>query len=99
LRKILIVFGGVCAAGLIGLVIFIAFVAFTGRDLDQESKIYADAAIVAITSQWNEQDLTDRASPQLMASVRSPADLYRTFGILRTLGPLKKYDDRRARHM
>ena len=92
MKKILIVFGGLCAALLLGLVILIAVIAYTGRGLDKESKTYADAAIVAIASQWNEQDLTDRASPQLMASVKNPADLERTFGILRTLGPLKKYD-------
>ena len=57
-----------------------------------ESKAYADAAIVAITSQWNEKDLTDRANPQFMAMVKDPADLDRVVGMLRSLGPLKKYD-------
>ena len=92
MKKVLIVFGGLCAAAFIVLAIFIAYAAYAGHALDRESKAYADAAILAIASQWNEQDLTDRASPQLMASVKNPADLDRTFGILRTLGSMRKYD-------
>ena len=86
------IFGGVCAAVLLLLVILISYIAYTGRGLDQESKTYADSAIVAITSQWNESALTDRASPQFMAAVKDPANLDRAFGPWRTLGPLKKYD-------
>lgn len=92
LKRILMIFGGVCAAIFLLLLILIAFVAYTGRGLDKESKAYADAAVVAIASQWNEKDLTDRASPQLMATVKDPADLDRVVGMWRTLGPLKKYD-------
>jgi hypothetical protein len=92
LKKILTIFGGLCAVIFLLLVILIAFIAYTGRGLDKESKAYADAAVVAIASQWNEQDLTDRASPQFMATVKNPADLDRVVGIWRTLGPLKKYD-------
>jgi hypothetical protein len=92
LKKVLMIFGGVCAAVLLLLVIFISFIAYTGRGLDKESKAYADAAVVAIASQWNERDLTDRASPQFMATVKDPADLDRVVAMWRTLGPLKKYD-------
>ena len=86
------IFGGVCAVILLSLVILISFIAYSGRGLDKESKAYADSAIVAITTQWNESDLTNRASPQLMATVKDPADLDRVFGVWRMLGPLKKYD-------
>ena len=86
------IFGGLCAAIVLLLIIAVAFIAYTGRGLDKESKTYADAAVVAIASQWNEQDLTDRASPQFMATVKDPADLDRVVGVWRTLGPLKKYD-------
>jgi hypothetical protein len=86
------IFGGLCAAIVLLLIIAVAFMAYTGRGLDQESKAYADDAVVAIASQWNEQDLTDRASPQFMATVKDPADLDRVVGVWRTLGPLKKYD-------
>jgi hypothetical protein len=92
LKKVLMIFGGLCAVIFLLLVILIAFIAYTGRGLDQESKAYADAAVVAITSQWNEQDLTDRASSQFMAAVKNPADLDRVVGMWRMLGPLKKYD-------
>jgi hypothetical protein len=86
------IFGGACAAVFLLLVILISFIVYNGRGLDKESKAYADAAIVAIASQWNEKDLTDRASPQLMATVKNPADLDRVVGMWRMLGPLKKYD-------
>ena len=86
------IFGGVCAVILLLIVILVSYIAYTGRGLDKESKSYADTAIVAITSQWNEKDLTDRASPQFMAAVKDPAYLDRVFGMWRTLGPLKKFD-------
>ena len=92
MKKALMIFGGVCAGGLLLLVILVSFIAYKGHGLDKESKAYADSAIVAITSQWNEKDLTDRASPQFMATVKNPADLDRAVGLWRTLGPLKKYD-------
>jgi hypothetical protein len=86
------IFGGVCAAVFLLLVILISILFYNGCGLDKESKTYADAALIAITSQWNEKDLTDRASPQLMATVKNPADLDRVVGMWRMLGPLKKYD-------
>ena len=92
MKKALMIFGGVCAGGLLLLVVLVSFIAYKGHGLDKESKAYADSAIVAITSQWNEKDLTDRASPQFMATVKNPADLDRAVGLWRTLGPLKKYD-------
>ena len=92
MKKILTIFGGLCAVIVLLLVVLIVFIAYTGRGLDKESKAYADAAVVAIASQWNEQDLTDRASPQFMATVKNPAELDRVVGMWRTLGPLKKYD-------
>jgi len=92
LKKVLVIFGGLCAAVFLLLIILISIFAYAGRGLDKESKTYADAAIVAVTSQWNEKDLTDRASPQFMAAVKDPADLDRVLGTWRLLGPLKKYD-------
>jgi hypothetical protein len=86
------IFGGVCASVFLLLVILTAVLIYKGRGLDRESKAYADSAIIAIASQWSEKDLTDRASPQLMATVKDPADLDRVVGMWRMLGPLKKYD-------
>jgi hypothetical protein len=86
------IFGGLCASLFLLLVILISFIAYTGHGLDKESKSYADSAVVAIASQWNEKDLTDRASPEFMATVKDPVDLDRQVGMWRLLGPLKKYD-------
>jgi hypothetical protein len=86
------IFGGLCAAVFLLLIILISIIAHAGRGLDKESKAYADAAILAVTSQWNEKDLTDRASPQFMATVKDPADLDHLMAMWRLLGPMKKYD-------
>jgi hypothetical protein len=96
LKKALLIFGGLCATGFLLLIVLIAFIAYTGAGLDRESKTYADAAIIAVASQWNEKELTDRASPQFMAAVKDPADLDRAVGMWRLLGPLKKYEGSRG---
>jgi hypothetical protein len=92
LKKALLIFGGLCATGFLLLIVLIAFLAYTGRGLDKESKTYADAAIIAVASQWNEKELTDRVSPQFMAAMRDPADVDRAVGMWRMLGSMKKYD-------
>jgi len=92
LKKALWIIGGLCAAIILSLIILVSVVAYTGRGLDQESKSYADAAIATIASQWNEKDLVDRASPQFMATVKDPSNLDLMMGVLRSLGPMRKYD-------
>jgi hypothetical protein len=92
LKKTLLRTGLVCSTTLLSIVIFVSVVAYNGRRLDKESKRYADAAIVAITSHWNEKDLIDRASPQFLATMKDPAALQLMMGALGSLGPLKKYD-------
>lgn len=92
LKTIFIIFGGLCAAVAITFITLVSIAAYSSPELDQESQAYADAAVVAITSDWNQKDLADRASPQLMASVKDPADPGRSLGMWRLLGPLKKYD-------
>ena len=70
---------------------FVVYGAFTGSKLDKESKAYVDAAVPAIVSSWNEQELLIRASPEFRNASR-PADVERLFRWLRTLGRLQKYE-------
>src|SRR5580704_4212682 len=92
MKKILMIFGGLCAVILLLVIILIAVLAYTGRGLDQESKAYADAAVVAIASHWNENDFVQRASPQLMDKIKDAAGLHKLMASLRSLGPLRNYE-------
>lgn len=91
-KKTLLRTGLICATALLSIVIFVSVVAYNGRRLDKESKHYADAAIIAITSHWNEKDVIVRASPQLLAMMHDPAALQSMMRTLGSLGTLKKYE-------
>jgi hypothetical protein len=92
LKTILTIFGWLCGAIAIAFVGLVSIAAYTGPSFDRASKAYADAAVVAIASGWNEKDLVERASPQLMAAVGDQDRLDRALGVWRELGALKKYD-------
>lgn len=92
MKTILAIFGGLCGAIAIAFVGLVSIAAYTGPSFDKESKAYADASVVAIASGWNEKDLAERASPQLMAAIGDQARIDRALAIWRELGPLKKYD-------
>jgi hypothetical protein len=96
LKKTLRRAGLVCAIALLSIVIFVSVVEYNGNRLDKESKSYADAAIIAITSHWNEKDLIVRASPQLLATMKDPAAVQSMMGMLGSLGALKKYEGSRG---
>ncbi len=92
MKKTLLRTGLVCATALLSIVIFVSVVAYNGRRLDRESKRYADAAIIAIASHWNEKDLIDRASPQLLATMKDPAAVQSMMAFFGSFGALKKYE-------
>ena len=72
------------------LLILFAVVAVHGMADDRTSKGYADTATVAIISDWNEQALLDRASPDLIqVTTREQMDSF--FARLRGLGRMTKY--------
>src|SRR5438309_2539479 len=91
MKRLLIALGIIFLALIVIAAGFIGYGAFTGRTLDKESKAYVDAAIPAIVSSWNEQELLSRASPEFQKAA-SPADVERLFRWLRTLGRLQKYE-------
>jgi hypothetical protein len=62
-----------------------------GASLDREGKAYADIAILAIASRWDEKALLDRGSFELLAAADGYSDPDRTFALWRRLGPLKRY--------
>ena len=91
MKKFFIVLGSIFLAIVVLGAIGIAFVVVRGNALDKESKAYADAAIPAIVTGWNEKELLDRASPEFKkAATQQQLDqIFRWFG---SLGRFEKCD-------
>lgn len=91
MKKLLIVLGSIFLGLFVLAGIGIAILAWRGNALDKESKAYVDAAVPAIVSSWSEQELMNRASPELRQATK-PADMDRMFAWFRTLGRLQQYE-------
>lgn len=89
MKKIFIILGSIFLALIVLGAVGIAIVAVRGTALDKESRAYADAAIPAIFSQWNQKEFLDRASPEFKQAVTID-QLDRLFRWASTLGPLQK---------
>lgn len=80
---------------LVLLVLAAAFVAYgfwQGPILDAQSKAYVDAAVPAIFTRWDKQELVSRASPEFSQSM-TDSDLNTFFsGMARHLGVLVRCD-------
>jgi hypothetical protein len=91
MRRFLYILGAltlvIIVAACIGLGVFF----YKGRALDADSKAFVDHAVPAITATWNEQQLLDRATPELRTSVK-PEELKALFDHLSQLGPLVEYE-------
>ena len=88
MRKLLTWIG---AAALITLIVGVpgfGYLAWVASGLDNEGRIYSDQATIAVVQHWNAAALKDRASPELLASIKPDqlASLFHWFG---TLGALK----------
>ena len=68
----------------------IIFVVSKGTALYKGSQEYVDIAIPAIVSEWDKQELMNRASPKFMESVQEN-ELDKIFVMYRGLGKLKEY--------
>jgi hypothetical protein len=91
MKKLLIALGIIFITLILVVAGLIGYAAFTGATLDKESKAYVDAAVPAIMSSWNEQELLSRASPEFQRAT-SPADAERLFRWFRTLGRFQRYE-------
>jgi hypothetical protein len=89
MRKLFVVLGSIFLALIVLVVIGIAFVAVRGNALDKESKAYADAAIPAVVTSWNQKELLDRASPEFKQAV-TEQKLDQMFRWFSSLGRLQK---------
>jgi hypothetical protein len=91
MRKFLYILGALTLIGLVAGIIGLGVVVYEGRALDAESKAFIDSAVPAISATWSKQQLLDRATPELRASVK-PEALNALFDGLSRLGPLMEYE-------
>lgn len=91
MRKLLYILGAVTLVITVVLGIGVGVLAYRGNALDAESKAFVDSAVPAITATWSEQQLLDRATPELRANVK-PKELKALFDSLSQLGPLIEYE-------
>jgi hypothetical protein len=91
LRRFLYFLGGAALVVLLVAGIGIGVVAYKGHGLDAESKTFVDSAVPAISSNWSQEQLLDRATPELRKNV-NPNQLTVLFQALSRLGPLVKYE-------
>ena len=61
--------------------------------LNKEAKAYVEDAIPKITGQWNDQELINRASPPMLAAMKTRANVDNLFSRFRQLGALKQIDE------
>jgi hypothetical protein len=94
MRRFLSVVGALFLVVLLGIGGFVAYVMVHGNALDASSKAYVQASVPAIISNWSEQELLKRASPQLLKELRShPGQLDRVFRRMYALGALKHFGE------
>jgi hypothetical protein len=91
MKKFLMIFGGIALVAVLAIAGMIGWAAYRGRALDGESKAFVDAAVPAIASNWNKQELIDRAAPELKAKA-TPEQLAMIFDTLARLGPMVEYE-------
>ena len=91
MRKILYGLGLVSLLLVVTLIGGIAVIAYNGNKLDSESKSFVDAAVPAISTNWSQKDLLERASPEFVQSV-STDQLKAGFDQFAMLGHLTRYE-------
>ncbi len=92
MKKALVIFGALLLVLVAGIAVSVRWAVKKGRRLDQVTHEYADASIVAVVSNWNQQALLDRASPQLLERIHEQNDLQQVFTRWKGLGKLVKYE-------
>ena len=91
-RKIAIAAGFLIMCAAIAALFFRARLNAKPPGLDAESHRYADDAIVAVVSRWDEDALLKRGSIELTSAAAEQVDLDALFAAWSALGPLLKYD-------
>lgn len=90
MRKFLLILGATTIVILVAAGIGVGVLIYKGNSLDAASKAFVDRAVPAIAASWNKEQLLDRATPELRASVK-PEDWRALFDAVSQLGPLVEY--------
>jgi hypothetical protein len=90
MRKFLYILGALTVIILVVGAVGVGVVVYNGRALDAESKTFIDTAVPAIATNWSEDALLERATPELRGSV-TPDQLRTLFEGFSRLGRLVEY--------
>jgi hypothetical protein len=90
MKRLLILLGAIFLIVIVLVVAGIGTAVVKGSSLDKESKAYVDSAVPIIVSNWDEQELLNRASPEFSQAV-SKEDLDKLYGMFRKLGHFRTY--------
>lgn len=91
MKKFFTVLGGFFAVLIVVAVVGFFILNHFGTALDEETKSFVDSNLPQIIMDWNPEELTNRASPELMkvAPKEKIEGLFKVFS--ERLGPLKEY--------
>lgn len=90
MRGFLLILGAITLVVIVAAGVSVSVLIYKGNALDAESKAFVDSAVQAIAANWNREQLLDRATPELRASVK-PEELQAVFDAVTQLGPLVEY--------
>jgi len=89
-RRFLYIVGAVTLIIFVVAGIGVGVLIYHGNALDAESKAFVDSAVPAIVASRSEEQLLDRATPELRDSAK-PEELRSLFDAISQLGPLVEY--------
>jgi hypothetical protein len=90
MKKLLILLGAAFLILIILAVVGIGTAVIKASSLDKQSKAYVDSTIPIIVSNWDEQELLNRASPEF-SQATGKDDLDKLFVMFRKLGHFRTY--------
>jgi len=93
--RFLKIFGAICTFIVAVLTSIVVVVIVKGNALDKESKGFANMVVRAVATNWDEQALMSRASPEFLAAT-SRDQVHQFFGRVRELGPMNDCKDLRG---
>lgn len=91
MKKIMVGLGAIFLFFIITVGAFVAYIAlYVGPPLDASSKEYLNENIPKFLSTWDENEITSRASSELMSALK-PGDMGKLVAMFSKLGKLKSY--------
>ena len=96
MKRLSIILGGAAAIWLIAYVVRFREPQSELATLNQESRRYADDAVIATATNWDERALLDRGSPELVEAAENAVDLDTLFHKWSRLGRMTHYGGARG---